>query len=135
MANTQKIGTSAFILQDGKVLLLKRSKSEDPFPGYWELPGGKLEYGEAPEDGLKREVKEEAGIDVEVERPYSTFSYLWGEKHYIDIQYLCRALENKIILSQEHEEHIWAEKNDLASLKMTEQMRSVVLKGFENLTI
>jgi 8-oxo-dGTP diphosphatase len=133
MDKLQKISTSAFIINEERVLLVKRSKTEDPFPEHWELPGGKLEFGEIPEIGLKREVKEEVGIEVKIKNPYSVFSYIHNEKHYVDIQFFCCALSNTIKLSHEHTEYLWAKENDLNNLKITEEMRSVILKGFQNL--
>ncbi|MBP2402658.1 ADP-ribose pyrophosphatase YjhB (NUDIX family) [Streptomyces syringium] len=49
--------------EDGRVLAIRRSDN-----GRWELPGGVLEIDEAPEEGACREVLEETGIEVEVER-------------------------------------------------------------------
>jgi ADP-ribose pyrophosphatase YjhB (NUDIX family) len=53
---------SAIIAKDGKVLLCKRAS--DPFKSKWDLPGGYLEEQESPEDGLRREMKEELGIEL-----------------------------------------------------------------------
>lgn len=55
---------SAIIVQDGKVLLYKRAK--DPFKGKWDLPGGYLEEKESPEEALRREMKEELGVEIEI---------------------------------------------------------------------
>ncbi len=48
----------------GKVLLVKRSI--EPYLGFWDIPGGFLEDGEHPEDGARREVLEETGIEIEL---------------------------------------------------------------------
>jgi ADP-ribose pyrophosphatase YjhB (NUDIX family) len=50
------------LVRDGKVLLSKRAI--DPRRGYWDVPGGFLEEGEEPLDGLAREFREETGLDV-----------------------------------------------------------------------
>lgn len=127
----QKIGTSAFIYNNGCVLVVKRSKIESPFPGNWEIPGGGVEYGESSDDAIKREVREETALKIKVLFPYTTFSYIWNKVHRIDIQYLCKPLSSKIKLSEEHDEYLWATKKEVKKLKMTENMREVILKGFD----
>ena len=132
MNKLQKIGVSAFIYKDKKVLMVKRSKTETPFPGNWEIPGGKVEYAEDLEVAIKREVKEETGLKIKIKQPYAAFSYLWKKIHRIDIQYFCQPLSSKIQLSEEHDKYLWATKNVVKKLKMTEKMRKVILKGFQN---
>jgi ADP-ribose pyrophosphatase YjhB (NUDIX family) len=55
--------TAALIERDGKFLLLEENQGEDK--GYWNLPSGKLDLGESPLEGVKREVKEESGLEFE----------------------------------------------------------------------
>jgi 8-oxo-dGTP diphosphatase len=57
--------TAGIIEKEGKILLARRGKGEF-LEGMWEFPGGKIENGESPEECLKRELKEEFGIDAEV---------------------------------------------------------------------
>ncbi|MGY1497841.1 (deoxy)nucleoside triphosphate pyrophosphohydrolase [Streptomyces sp. QTS52] len=58
----------AALLRDGRLLAARRSAPPE-LAGRWELPGGKVEPGEAPEDALVRELREELGIDADpVER-------------------------------------------------------------------
>ncbi|MBM3130177.1 MAG: NUDIX domain-containing protein [Chloroflexi bacterium] len=54
----------ALIVQENRVLLVLRAV--EPFKGCWDIPGGFLEAGEHPRDGMLREVKEETGLDVRV---------------------------------------------------------------------
>jgi 8-oxo-dGTP diphosphatase len=58
------IGVFAIILQQDLMLLIKRGT--EPHKGYWCPPGGLLEAGEAPEEAVTREVREETGLEVEV---------------------------------------------------------------------
>ena len=51
------------LMEDGKILLIKRAA--EPFKGQWATPGGRIEDGESAEDCLKREMKEETGLEVE----------------------------------------------------------------------
>lgn len=73
--------TAGLIRGPKGLLLAKRSKGD--YKGHWEFPGGKLEEDESPEECLKRELKEELGIEVQVEgivdavwMPYDGFNLL-----------------------------------------------------------
>ena len=60
--NNPKATVTAIIIKDNKLLLLKRN--QEPFLGQWDLPGGYMSgENETPEEALKREIKEEFGID------------------------------------------------------------------------
>lgn len=63
---TGKTSTGIIPFPEGKILLVKRGTV--PFRGYWALPGGRMEAGESIEQTVVREVKEETGLDVQVER-------------------------------------------------------------------
>jgi 8-oxo-dGTP pyrophosphatase MutT (NUDIX family) len=53
-----------FIVIDNKVLLFKRSPEETTNPGKYGMLGGHIEKGETPEEALRREIKEEAGVEL-----------------------------------------------------------------------
>jgi 8-oxo-dGTP diphosphatase len=53
----------ALVVRDGRLLLARRA--QDPFAGRWDLPGGFLQAGEHPHDALRRELREETGLEVE----------------------------------------------------------------------
>jgi 8-oxo-dGTP diphosphatase len=57
------IASSAQIIRDKKILLIRRSDYTNHFPGHWTCPGGRAEPGESPEENVIREVKEEVGLD------------------------------------------------------------------------
>jgi 8-oxo-dGTP diphosphatase len=56
--------TAGALVEDGSRVLLAR-RAEEPYKGYWDIPGGFLEEGEHPLDGLRRELREETGLEVE----------------------------------------------------------------------
>lgn len=57
MGKIQQGAVSAIIInENSQILFLKRSEKDDFMPGGWDVPGGGLDYGEEPEEGLKREV-------------------------------------------------------------------------------
>lgn len=64
--------------QPDKLLLAKRAI--EPHKGMWDIPGGFLELGEHPEDGLKREILEELGVDIEIRRFIGIIMDRYGDK-------------------------------------------------------
>jgi 8-oxo-dGTP pyrophosphatase MutT (NUDIX family) len=65
----------AFIINDGKLLLIRKSENAPIEPNKWEVPGGRINFGESIEDHIKREVKEEVGIDIEVGEPFDIWTF------------------------------------------------------------
>lgn len=72
----QRLSVRAIINEDGKVLLLKRSSGRESILGKYELPGGKLAYGEQPEDALRRYLHDDAGIHVQTAQLFDAVTYI-----------------------------------------------------------
>ena len=70
----ERITTAGIAMKGGKVLIAKRI-SGGALSDKWEFPGGKNRYGETAEDTLKREWKEELGIDIEVGDEVFSFDF------------------------------------------------------------
>lgn len=104
-----RISAKSFIIDgDDRVLVLKRSDSDVHKAGIWEIPGGRLDLGENPFEGLKRETKEETGLDIEVFEPLAIKHFTREDNQVITmIVFLCKALKGKIKLSKEHTEYEW----------------------------
>jgi 8-oxo-dGTP diphosphatase len=98
------LATDGIILENGRVLMLKRAVF--PFVGYWELPGGHVEYGETVEDANKREMKEELGVSVSIKKLFGVYSNLKSDPrhHAVSVIYLLKAPKGKIKLSREDSE-------------------------------
>jgi ADP-ribose pyrophosphatase YjhB (NUDIX family) len=73
---SSKPTAGALCIADGRVLLVRRAF--EPFKGYWDIPGGFLEEGEDPRDGLRRELREETGLEVEPERFLGVWMDIYG---------------------------------------------------------
>lgn len=83
------IGVSAIIFDaNERVLLIQRGKP--PAVGQWHVPGGKLEAGEALVEGVRREVKEETGLDVTIGTIMAVVERRQEGFHYIIVDFLAR---------------------------------------------
>ena len=110
----------------GRCLLLKRSLGSKGNPGKWDLPGGKVDSAETFEHALLREVAEETGLSIslgrvlgaaESELPTRRIVYLILEAH----------LESgEVRLSDEHDEYVWVERQDLTAMDLADQFREFV---------
>ncbi len=122
--------TAAVIEKDGKILIARRKKG-DHLEGQWEFPGGKVEPGETPEACLKRELREEFGIEAEVGEfiRSSRFSYrhLAIELLAYRASWTAGDLEVKA-----HAEIRWVPAEDLAGYDFSAADRPIVKKIMEN---
>lgn len=117
MDNKIVIAMKAVVVHNNKVLIIKRSKTHEFSPGTWEFVGGKLEFGEDLEEGLKREILEETGLTVTIEKMlYATSFKTHHYRQVVILCYLCHTEEKNIILSNEHEEYLWAGKETMKKL-------------------
>lgn len=99
-----------------RVLLIKRCKSDDIGADTWENAGGNIEEGEAPEDAVFREVREETGLtDININR-VAYVSVLENELPDLLIVYLCETGSETVELSFEHQEYIWADEQQCKAL-------------------
>lgn len=104
------------LLQNGRALILKRADDDEIGGGTWEFSGGKLEFGESPQEALKREFKEETGIDVEVKRLLYVTSFKTNpNRQVVLITYLCDCGDCDVKLSFEHSDWMWANREEVKS--------------------
>lgn len=103
-----RIAVKAFIVNKGKLLLVKRAEEDVQSPAIWEIPGGRLELGEDPFIGLIREINEETGLYIDP-------VYLMNVRHFkrADGQiitmliFFCKPKAGNIKLSEEHTAYSW----------------------------
>ena len=101
----KKIEVVAAILhRDGAYFATQRGYGE--FEGMWEFPGGKIEPGESCEVALKREIMEELGVDIAIEKLLCTTEYDYPSFHLTMHCYLCSIASGDIEL-REHKSALW----------------------------
>lgn len=111
METNFRLAVKAFIVDQGKLLLIRRRSNDVHKPGQWDIPGGRLEVGENPFEGLKREAREEVGLDINIERPLDVHHFTRDDGQIITMLiFLCSLGQKKEIkLSEEHQEYKWVE--------------------------
>jgi 8-oxo-dGTP diphosphatase len=98
----------AVIIKDNKVLLIKRRPNDPHRPSEWDIPGGRLNPGENPLDGIKREVREETTLEIAILLPLAIQHFTRQDGQIITlIIFLCKPSPGEIKLSEEHTEHQW----------------------------
>ena len=112
------IGIHGVIAERGRVVILRRSARMPYRPGHWDLPGGHLALGESFEQCLAREVGEETGLEVAVERLLGIHKA--PSDPYVQALYACRpvgvARELKLA-PDEHVEGRWVTREELAQMR------------------
>lgn len=96
-----------------EILLLKASEMTR-ISGKWSLPGGHITYKETIEEALKREVKEEANIEIKVLTPLKTDLI---ENTYV-IFFAAEYISGEVKLSKEHTDYLWVKLEDMLSLNL-----------------
>ncbi|MGW4848517.1 NUDIX hydrolase [Nocardia brasiliensis] len=104
----QQLVVGAVVAHDGKILLLQRP-ANDFMGGIWELPSGKVDPGEALDDALVREVKEETGLDVTNIRKYlGEFDYQSGSgKKSRQFNFTVDVIDPEPVELTEHDAYTW----------------------------
>jgi 8-oxo-dGTP diphosphatase len=122
------ISVKAFIVKGNRLLILKRIKGEVHYADKWDIPGGRLLQGENPFVGVKREAKEETGLDIDILLPFALDHFVRDDGQKITmIIFLCRPLSNDVVLSDAHTEYRWF---DLASLDGLQDWLVPIVKEF-----
>lgn len=98
----------AFIVRDGKLFMMRRRPDDPHKPGKLDIPGGRLELGENPFEGLKREMNEETGSGLEIIMPLAVKHFVREDGQKITLtMYWSKLVGDEIRLSEEHTESKW----------------------------
>jgi len=123
----QRVTAKAVIKKDDQILLVKEPDNR------WEFPGGKVEFGETPEETLKRELQEELGLTQDLKIGPILNAWSWVFKFEVHLQffmlaYSCQTSQTDFTLSQEHTQYGWFTKEDALKLNLTEGTRQTLEK-------
>lgn len=129
------VGVGALIFDNGRILMAQRGK--EPLKGWWSLPGGALECGELLADAVRREVREETGLEIEPLRVFEIFERIMRdsagapEYHYVLIDYVCRVTGGNLCAGDDVCRVEWKERRALSNLQITEGTLGVIERAFD----
>jgi mutator protein MutT len=128
------VSVGAAIVQDGRVLLVKRANP--PLQGAWSLPGGRVELGETLSEAVSREVREETGLEVAVGPVIEVLERIERHQdhiafHYVIIDYACRVVGGELACGSDASDTRWARLDELGSLGVTAAATAVLTRAVE----
>jgi len=131
---THIVAVTGIVVKDGKYLITRRNLNKKAFPGKWTVPGGRLEiedYINLPKDTsehwynilekvLKREVKEEVGLDIKNIKYLTSMTFLRGEEPDLIISFYADYTEGKVVLDDESVDFKWVSLEEARSYDLIE---------------
>ncbi len=119
---------------DGDLFLMRSHKWHDNYV----VPGGHIELGERIEDALRREAKEETGLDIyDVEllcvQEFIYDDTFWEKKHFIFFDYVCKTNSTKVTLNDEAHEYTWVSIQEAFELPIDPYTKSAIEKYIERM--
>lgn len=118
---------AAVIVESGRILLVRRAV--EPSKGKWSVPGGSVEWGESLTEAVKREVREETGLEVEVGEVAGVFDLITNSSqpdagyHYVIIDYFAQAVGGELRPGDDAGEARWVKLDELDEYELTPHLR------------
>lgn len=101
---------------DGKILCMQRDKGKFDYVSYkWEFPGGKIEEGETKEEALKRELREEMEMDVDITEHFLDISHEYADFTMNMYCFKCKAKSKEFVMNVHHD-FKWLPLSEISSL-------------------
>jgi 8-oxo-dGTP diphosphatase len=128
------VGVGGVVIRSGRALLIRRGAP--PLEGQWSIPGGTLELGETITEGVRRELREETGLDVRVLDLIEVFDRIFpdGEGrpqyHFVILDYLCESAAGAARAGSDVTDVAWVGEEELARFDLTAAATRILRKAF-----
>ena len=109
-----KIIVKGIVKYEDKYLIVERwydDRIEEPYQ--WEFLDGQVNFGEAPDKAVIRNIAEKTGINAYIGRILYTWSFMMGDVQNIGLSYLCETAEDEVVLSEDLIEYKWVTKEEI----------------------
>jgi len=118
---------------EDKFLILKRSDQEIAFPGKWAFPGGKIEKEQTIMETLRREVKEETGLDITDYKEYlKDYTFIRPDGHnVVGLTFLVKANSDNVTIPVDFSEFAWVKPEELSNYDHIEGMAEEIKIAFK----
>lgn len=135
------MGVGGVIVDRGRTVLIRRGT--EPLLGQWSIPGGTIELGETIEEAVRRELREETGLEVRVLELIELFDRIYVENgavpaqdrkkpryHYVIADYLCELVGGEPRAGSDVTDLAFSGEDELGKFHLTEKATSVLKKAF-----
>lgn len=135
------VGVGGVIVDRGRTVLIRRGT--EPLLGQWSIPGGTMEVGETIEEAVRRELREETGLEVRVLELIELFDRIYMENgasptrdnrkplyHYVIADYLCELVGGEPRAGSDVTDLAFAKEDELPKFHLTEKATSILKKAF-----
>lgn len=132
------VGVGGVVIHEGRALLIRRGT--EPLKGQWSIPGGTLELGETIAAGVKRELREETGLEVRVVELIEVFERIFPavrpgsasrpRYHFVILDYLCERTGGEARPGSDATEVAFAREDELEHYDLTETATRVLRRAF-----
>lgn len=132
----QRTAVRALVRKNNQTLLMRRANGRESILGKFELPGGKIDYREQPEDALRRYLTKDAGLEPMSVQLFDVITYVDTDDsslQYVFIVYLVQVEDDTVTLSENYDKAIWQSKSKIQHRDITES--SQVLLGLTPQTL
>jgi mutator protein MutT len=129
------LGAAAVVMHDGRVLLIRRGQAPDA--GEWSIPGGAVELGESVEAALRRELREETGLEIAVGAFLERYERVEHDAdgavrfHFVILDFAATVIGGTLRAGDDAAEAAWVDPADLERYAVADSLRRVIARALQ----
>lgn len=126
------VAVTGMVVENGRVLIIKRSEKEVVFPNKWTIPGGKAEKGEGILETLKKEIKEEIGLEIKDNINFlNEYNFIRSDGYsVVGLCFVCQYKSGEVVLEKGLNGYRWVSKNDYQKYDLIDGVSNDLKKFF-----